>query len=1114
MVGPSPEPFAARASGGHGAARWSGVFISLRWRLLVPLLALWAVGIVLLVSVAYASILERFQTLVEERADGIVAAVCSAAESARDPADLRRFLSSLGAARDVLRVALVAGLPLQVVASSEHSWQGQPLTALSDPALAQAIGRVNADRKAERRLDGTHRVLEVLEPVLLVDGAHENGRLADGVLLLRLDASALWWAARETVLSLSLWLGGILSAVAGLILLMVSRHVLRPAEAIRAALYRRQASGADVEVPVGRRDELGELAAALNEMLDTLRTRNRQLARARDQHLAMLEGFPHLAWRADASGECDWFNRAWLAFTGRTLAEEANGGWVEGVHPDDREACLTAYRRAFEARTPFVFEYRLRAADGSYHWIADHGVPIHDADGMFTGYVGSGYDLQAARDNARDIKRMTRLYHALSDTNKAIVHTRDAAALLPQVCRIAVEFGELDLAWIGFPRGGGSALVVEALYQRTGRRAAQPDELRCPECLESRFTRPLIVNGPQGDEPAPGRSFAFFPIRIADGGADADGVLALRKDEPGFFDEHTVRLIEELTADVAFALRSYRREDLLRLAAKVFENNSEGIVITDCERRVVMTNRAFATLTGYDEASSRGAVLELLDPLHHAEGFAAEVRAQAAADGAWQGELWLCRAGGESFPAALSLSVVRNDEGRVSHYVAVFSDVSQRKADEAYIRFLASHDFLTGLPSRAELATITAEATLLADQRGGRLALCFLDLDRFKNVNDTLGHHAGDQLLVEVARRLESVLRPGERVLRHGGDEFVVLLPEGEDGAGLRAGASRLLAALDEPFRLAGCEFSLSTSIGVAVYPDDGRDAEVLLDRADMAMYRAKEAGRNGIEFFTPGMDSLGGERLSLEYALRGALERDELVVYYQPLVSADGRLVGTEALVRWRHPELGLLLPGRFIPLAEESGLILPIGNRVLHAVCAQLAAWRAAGLLLVPTAVNISALQFHRADFVDSVAEALRRHGIPTGLLTLELTESMVMHDVERAARQLAELKALGVSIAIDDFGTGYSSLAYLKRFPLDKLKIDQSFVREINAGPEDRAIVASIVGLGHNLGLELVAEGVETEAMANTLRQLGCDALQGWCYGQAEPADVFAVRLAAVA
>ncbi len=1098
----------------------SSIFVSLRWRLVVPLLALWAIGIVLLVSVVYASILERFQTLVEERADGIVAAVCSVAEAARDPADLRRFLSSLGAARDVRRVALVAGRPLRVVASSDHSWHDQPLAALPDPALAEAIERVKASRKAERRLDGTRRVLEVLEPVLLVDDGHQNGRLADGVLLLRLDASALWWAARDTVLSLSLWLGGILSAVAGLILLMVSRYVLRPADEIRAALGRRQAGGVDIDVPVGRRDELGELAAALNEMLDTLRTRNRQLARARDQHLAMLEGFPHLAWRANVKGECDWFNRAWLTFTGRTLEQEANGGWVEALHPDDREACLTAYRRAFEARESFVLEYRLRAADGSYHWIADHGAPIRDADGQFTGYVGSAYDLQPARDNARDIKRMTRLYHALSDTNKAIVHTRDAATLLPQVCRIAVEFGELDLAWIAFPRGAGRELVVEAIYQRTGRKPIPPEQLRCRQPLDALLARPLIVNEPEAAAGAaacagcvardPDSSFAFFPIRIADGGADADGVLALRKDERGFFDEHTVRLIEELTADVAFALRSYRREDVLRLAAKVFENNSEGIVISDCERRVVMTNRAFATLTGYDEESVRGSVLELFDPPHHPEGFVEMVREQAAEAGAWQGEVWLRRVGGETFPAALSLSVVRNDEGQVTHYVAVFSDVSQQKADEARIRFLASHDFLTGLPSRAELATMAAEAAAQADRRGRRLALCFLDLDRFKNVNDTLGHHVGDQLLIEVARRLESVLRPGESVLRHGGDEFVVLIPEGDEGAGLRAGATRLLAALDEPFRLAGCEFSLSTSVGVAVYPDDGRDAEILLDRADRAMYRAKEAGRNGVEFFTPGMDSVGSERLSLEYALRGALDRNELVLHYQPLMSADGRLVGAEALVRWQHPELGLLLPGRFIPIAEESGLILSIGNRLLHAVCAQLAAWRAAGLPLVPVAVNISALQFRRADFVDSVAAALRRHDIPAALLTLELTESMVMRDVEQVARQLAELKALGVAIAIDDFGTGYSSLAYLKRFPLDKLKIDQSFVREINAGPEDRAIVASIVGLGHNLGLELVAEGVETESMASTLRQLGCDALQGWCYGHAEPAEVFAARL----
>ena len=1096
-----------------------GGFLSLRWRLIGPLLALWVFGMALIVTVLYASILERFGTLVDQRASAIVAAVYSAAETAREPADLRRFVSSLGAARDIARVVLVAGEPARVIASSNHGWQDLPVAALPAGALPARLAEVMLSRRAEHRMDTDLRRLDVLEPVLLVGAGGESGRLEDGVLLLSLDAGSLWQAARDTVMYLSLWLGGILSAVAGLVYALVSRYVLRPAEAIREALgRRREVAELDVPVPVMRRDELGELAAALNDMLTTLRTRNRQLARARDQHLAMLESFPHLAWRAGLSGACDWVNRAWLDFTGKALAQEVGEGWADGVHPDDREACLASYRKAFDAREPFAMEYRLRAADGSYHWIADHGAPMFDGDGDFTGYVGSCYDLQPARNNARDIKQMTRLYHALSATNKAIVHSPDAAVLLPHVCRVAVEFGELDLAWIGFLDADTHTLKAAAVYGR-GQWAGITSA-----CLECRLTsagipaEALIINDPQASSltracegciaHSPVGSFALFPIRMGEG---PDGALVLRKAEKDFFDDHTVALLDEMSADIGFALRNCRRDESLRLAAKVFENNSEGIVIVDPQRRVVMTNRAFTVLTGFAGPDMIGRELALLDPLRHPAGFGSMIREHAAGDGLWQGEVWIQRMGGGPFPADFSVCVVRDGDGRVANYVGVFSDISQRKADEERIRFLASHDFLTGLPSRAALESTLASAIKAAAREGRRVALCFLDLDRFKNVNDTLGHHIGDQLLVEVSQRLKSVLRDGESVLRHGGDEFVVVVPEAGDRACLASAAERLLSALDEPFLLAGCEFSLSSSIGVAVYPEDGLDAEMLLDRADMAMYRAKEEGRNAIEFFADGMAAPTSERLSLEYALRRALERGELALHYQPVVSAgDGHLIAAEALLRWTHPELGNIPPDRFIPLAEESGLILPIGNWVLDTLCRQLAVWQAEGRHMVPVAANISPLQFRRADFVESVAGALRRHGVPASLLTLEVTESMVMRDVEQTARQLAELKALGLSIAIDDFGTGYSSLAYLKRFALDKLKVDQSFVREINVGPEDRAIVAAIVGLGHNLGLELVAEGVETGEMVDTLRELGCDSLQGWHYGKAEPAAEFAVRL----
>ncbi|KAB2962832.1 PAS domain S-box protein, partial [Zoogloea sp.] len=728
-----------------------GRFLSLRWRLMGPLLVLWVAAMGLLVALIHTSILERFRALVEQRADVIVAAIYSAAETAREPADLRRFISTLGASRDVVQVILVTGSPPRVLAATDHGLQDSALDALREPVFEQRLADVLQQRKGWRNLDLDARRLEVLEPVLLMGSDGANGRLEDGVLALQLEADSLWQGARSTVVQLSLWLGGILTVVAGLIYLLLARYVLHPAEGIRKALAgRSQKEGGaegEVAVPVLRRDELGELAAALNGLLTTLRTRNRQLARARDEHLAMLETFPHLAWRADASGACDWFNRAWLNFTGRSLAEEAGYGWAEGVHPDDREACLAAWAAALAARMPLVSEYRLRSADGRYHWIADHGAPLYDEDGVFTGYVGSCYDLQAGRDTARDIARMTKLYQTLSATNKAIVHATDAARLLPEVCRIAVEYGELDLAWIGFAETGETGETVlrpSAAWGRGGEESPDRVPAWSPGPAGLSAGAQIFNGGPAcaaGQMPAGAGSFALFPIHGEEGEA---GALVLSKAEPGFFDAHTVTLLDEMSADIGFALRNYRRDESLRLAARVFENNSEGIVVVEPDRRVVMINRAFTRLTGFTREDLAGQPLHLFDPERHPKGFAASLREVAARDGLWQGEVWIRGKSGASFPADMSVSGVRVPGGDAAHYVAVFSDISQRKADEARIRFLANHDFLTGLPSRAALADTVAAAIAQAGAAGGKVALCFLDLDRFKNVNDTLGHHVGD----------------------------------------------------------------------------------------------------------------------------------------------------------------------------------------------------------------------------------------------------------------------------------------------------------------------------------------------------------------------------------
>jgi diguanylate cyclase (GGDEF)-like protein len=387
----------------------------------------------------------------------------------------------------------------------------------------------------------------------------------------------------------------------------------------------------------------------------------------------------------------------------------------------------------------------------------------------------------------------------------------------------------------------------------------------------------------------------------------------------------------------------------------------------------------------------------------------------------------------------------------------------------------------------------------------------FLDLDRFKNVNDSLGHSVGDKLLQEVAARLKSVMRASDTVSRLGGDEFVILMPEAADQAAISVAARKVLETVSRPYSIDGHELMSTPSLGIAIFPGDGQDVETLLRNADAAMYHAKESGRNNYQFFTQDMNARALERLSLERSLRRALERDELRLHYQPQYDlASGRVIGVEALIRWEHPEEGLISPGRFMPFAEETGLILPIGAWVLERACWQNREWQRAALPPVRMSVNISALQFRQPGFAETVRHALAVTGLEARYLELEVTESVIMHDAERVTAALSELKRMGLELAIDDFGTGYSSLSYLKRFPIDRLKIDKSFVRDIPSDGEDAAIISAIIGLTRNLGLRTIAEGVETNEQLEFLREQGCDEVQGYLLSRPLPPEACAQLL----
>lgn len=454
-----------------------------------------------------------------------------------------------------------------------------------------------------------------------------------------------------------------------------------------------------------------------------------------------------------------------------------------------------------------------------------------------------------------------------------------------------------------------------------------------------------------------------------------------------------------------------------------------------------------------------------------------------------------------------SAAPIHNRDGKVAGAVIVFHDVSESRSMALKMAHLAQHDFLTGLPNRVLLTERLSRAIGQARRHEKRVALMFIDLDYFKHINDSLGHTVGDLLLQTVAERLKTCVRYTDTVCRQGGDEFVILLTEIEQTQDAAPVAEKILAVFAEPCAVAGHELHVTLSIGISIYPDDGQDSDDVMKNADTAMYHAKANGRNNYQFFTPEMNTRAVRRMFIEGGLRRALRLGEFMLYYQPKIDlASGLMIGSEALIRWQDPEHGLVYPQQFVPIAEESGLIVPIGNWVLREACRQVCAWRDAGLLAVPVSVNISAVEFRHKNFLDGVEKILKETGMLPEFLELELTESILMQDAESSASVLESLKAMGMRLAIDDFGTGYSSLSYLKRFPINTLKIDQSFVQDIDIKVDDASLVSAMIGMGKSLKQRVIAEGVETEAQLAFLRSLQCDEGQGFLFGHPLPAAQF--------
>jgi len=728
-------------------------------------------------------------------------------------------------------------------------------------------------------------------------------------------------------------------------------------------------------------------------------------------------------------------------------------------------------------------------------------------------------------------RRMSNLYAALSQCNQAIVRCSNTEELFPQICRDAVKFGGMKMAWIGLMDEAGKRVKSVASF---GEGADYLDDLSIPLDADDpsgsgptgtamRDNQPCwcqdfqhdVASLPWHEQAAlfGWGSAAALPLRC---NGVVVGAFTLYSAETDAFDQAARNLLIEMAMDISFALDSFAARDAhqrmeLALGASeqqlqaIFDGATDGIVLADAESRLfIKGNQSFCRILGYtQEEIAHIGVLDIYpkqDLPYVIEQFAKQSRGEVLL----AATIPVQRKDGSVFYADISTTPVKVD-GKPC-LIGVFRDITERQQAEARIQHMAHFDLLTGLPNRALLNDRARYAISLAQRNDAHLSLMFLDLDRFKNINDSMGHDVGDALLLQVSARLRSVVRDEDTVSRLGGDEFILLLPSA-DSQGAANVARKLLAMFVQPYQVEDHEIVITPSIGIAMYPDDGKDYNELAKSADIAMYRVKQAGRNDFCFYTEEMQASSARAMLLSSALRHALPQAQLQLYYQPQVSLrDGHIIGAEALLRWQHTQLGSIAPGEFIPVAEDSGQIIAIGEWVMRTAVQQLKCWMDDGMAPMVVAVNLSALQFHHKNLPVMVTDILQESGLEPQYLELELTEGVAMDDPQLAVATMDDLHKRGVRMSIDDFGTGYSSLSYLKRFNVYKLKIDQSFVRNLSSDSEDKAIVTAIISMATSLGMQTIAEGVETAEQLAFLRLQGCNEVQGYYFSKPLPAEQF--------
>ncbi len=852
-----------------------------------------------------------------------------------------------------------------------------------------------------------------------------------------------------------------------LIVLFLNRRLLVPLRKLMNFSDRQSHGDFETRLDLSGNDELGRLAGQMEQMRVAIKHLFEDIGRREERFRTIVTQVPGAVFRVRPGGPIDFVSDAIEEISGFPAALLMRSGtdrWTDIICPEDRRMQGRIVQEAVASGRPYQLEYRIIDATGTERWVAESGQPQKDEATGAAWIDGLLSDVSERKHNEMRIEGLLAEQSAILDNVMFGVMFVRARRVVSVNRRCEELFGYDPGVMAGQP----TAIVFPsaAEFEAAGLRQYQALALDKDFSEERQYRR-------------------------------ADGSLfwclvSGRALDPTHVNDGSIWVYADVT-------ERRQAEEKLRLSATVLEHIADGVMVIGLDGRIVAVNPAFTQITGYTEGEALGQDASMTRSHRHDQEFYDGMWKELGGSGFWRGEIWNRRKSGELYLEWLTISAVRDGHGLITHYVGVFSDITKVKESQEKLDHMAHHDPLTALPNRLLFHDRLDHALQRAARDQQQLAILFIDLDRFKNVNDTLGHHIGDELLKQVAKALTGKLRDGDTLARLGGDEFIVLLEnvDGEFGAGHVA--EKLMAMFEQPFMVSDYELFVTGSVGISLYPHDATDLNMLIRNADVAMYQAKARGRNGYQFYAPSMTGEGVERLRLEAMLRRSIEKNEIYLNYQPQVEIDsGRLIGVEALVRWDNPELGTVPPVRFIPLAEDTGFINQLGKWVLYESCRQMMRWQEAGLYVPKIAVNLSVKQFERGSIVNMVADILKETGLEPQRLQLEVTESVIMNTGD-ALVFINDLHSIGVGLAIDDFGTGYSSLAYLKQLPVQTLKIDRSFIKDISTDVNDEAIAIAIIQLGKSLNLSVIAEGVETEEQAAFLLRNGCNKAQGYFYSR---------------